>query len=94
MDWRLLGLFIISCWSCVMNVILFIVGKHVATKITQNDLVHLAKDVATIKSEDKDFKKEIKEEIHDIHLGIRRIERSQIQRDAICNERHSGDTKK
>jgi len=82
---------IIGGISLIWSIINSIVGKAVANKIVSNDLTHLTNDVKDIKEEEKEFKKEIKEDIHEIKLGINRIEKKQIARDAICNERHKLD---
>ena len=87
-DPRLVGLFVLSCISVVMSIILFIVGRHITLKITQNDLVHLTADVTELKTDSKDLKKEISTKIQLVLKGVQRIERNQIKRDAICEERH------
>jgi hypothetical protein len=83
-----MGVALISLLWSVFN---FIMGKITFGKLTQNDLLHLTKDVEELKEEEKDFKKEIKEELHRVFLAIKRIEKKQIRRDAICEERHSKD---
>jgi len=84
---------IIGAISLLWSVFNFIVGRAVANKIVSNDLKHLTDDVDAIKEGDKEFKKEIKDDIHSIKLGISRIEKKQIKRDAICDERHKLDKK-
>lgn len=76
----LLGL----CWS-ILNTI---IGKIITAKIKYNDLKHLTADVEGLKESEKEFKIEIKNELHDICLAIKRIEKRQVRRDAVCNERH------
>ena len=79
--------------SLIWSVVNSIVGKTIAHKITQNDLKHLTVDIKNLKEDEKEFKKEIKQNVHKIFLSIRRIEKKQAIRDAICNERYKIDKK-
>jgi len=79
--------------SLIWSVVNSVVGKAITHKITQNDLKHLTADVKNLKEDEKEFKTEIKQNVHKIFLSIRRIEKKQGIRDAICNERHQIDKK-
>lgn len=69
-------------------------NSQVLNKLQSNDIKHLETDIKTIKTEEKEFKDKITEELHQINLGIGRIERRVVTREAICNERHKNDSKK
>jgi len=77
-------------------------NSYALNKIQTNELAHLAKTLEEHKKSDKEFreklekdelgfKKEIKEELHSITLGLSRLERKIIRREAICDERHRKD---
>ncbi len=85
------GIWIAVCSvaSLLFNVFNLWIGKHVFTKITSNDLKHLNDDVTELKNADKEYKKDLKQELHDLNLTMNRIEKKIIRRDAICEERHS-----
>ena len=84
---------ILALISLIWSIVNSIVGKIITHKITQNDLKHLTADVKDLKKDEKEFKKEINQNVHKIFLSIRRIEKKQGIRDAICNERHQIDKK-
>lgn len=80
--------FLLALVGFLWSVINSIVGKIIATKITQNDLKHLTADVETLKTENKEYKGELKDELIKICKRLGRIEKNQARRDAICDERH------
>jgi len=85
---------IVAFVSLAWSIFNFIIGKAVTQKITQNDLKHVTADINELKANDKEFKKEIRDELHNIFLAIRRIEKKQVRREAICEERHKLDKDK
>jgi len=78
--------FIIAIASLLYSMANHIVGKIVASKIQNNELKHLKLDIDNIRKEELMFKKDLKKELHGIKLIVRRVERKQIKRDAICEE--------
>lgn len=93
---------VIASVSLLWSIFNHIVGILVKNKIMNNDLKHLNKDVRTLKStHDKDVvtlkeeseKKDEKiiEELHQVFLTVRRLERKQDAHLAVCDERHKGD---
>jgi len=82
---------IIGGISLLWSVFNSLIGRAVANKIVSNDLKHLTDDVVQLKKDEKEYKKEIRDDIHKIQLGIARIERKQVKRDAICETRHKND---
>lgn len=82
--WTFVLAFVGFCWSVTNSII----GKLIANKITQNDLVHLTADVVALKAESKEYKGELKEELNKIFKRLGRIEKNQARQDAICDERH------
>jgi len=86
-DWKFWG-FIIAIAGFIFSVVNFYINKAVTTKITQNDLKHLTQNVENLKEDGKEYKKELKTELHQINLTIGRIEKRIIKRDAICDTRH------
>ena len=92
-DWRIwIGL--VSALSFLFSVFNLVVRRHVFNKITNNDLKHLTKDVEELKTENKEIKVDLKNELHQINLSVNRIEKKITKRDAICEERHKFDVKK
>ena len=87
-SWRI-WIIIISGISLLLSITTFILGKYITCKIFNNDLHHINQDIEVLKKEDKDFKIELKNEIHNIFLAIKRIEKKQTIRDTVCEERHS-----
>ena len=85
--WRII-LVIISSITFLITVIKLILNSYAIGKIQNNELYHINKDIDNLKKEDKDFKKGMKNEIHNIFLAIKRIEKKQTIRDTVCNLRH------
>jgi len=85
-SWALVG---ISCLGVFGSVINFFVGRHIANKITGNDLKHLTDNFQEIKIEHKELKVDLKKDLQKIFRRLGKIERNQSVRDALCNERHS-----
>jgi len=79
---------LIAIASFIFSVINFIINKVVTTKITQNDLKHLTKEVDNLKLEGKEYKGELKEELNKIFKRLGKIDKNITRRDAICEERH------
>jgi len=69
----------------------FILGKYLATKILKNDLLHLTVDVKDLKAGEKEYRKDLKNELNKIFRRLGRIEKNQVKRDTICEERHKKD---
>lgn len=78
----------ISLIGFIIGIIKLVANSMAISKIQNNEIKHITADIDTLKKEDKDFKKEIRTEIHSIFLGINRLEKKSIQRTAICEERH------
>jgi len=72
------------CWSIFNSII----GRIVTNKIFHNDLKHLTEDVKNLKEKHEELQKQISNDIRKIFLGISRVERKQVKRDTICDERH------
>lgn len=89
MNWKFLIPAGIAAISFLFSVFNFLLGKATATKIVQNDLKHVNMDIAELKVENKEIRIDLKKDLHDIHLTMKRIERKQVNRDAICEERHN-----
>ena len=85
---NIVGIWIVSICGFLFSIINFLLGKYIATKITNNDLVHLTKDVDELKKEEKDYKKALNSQLHKVFLKLNKIEREIVKRSAICNERH------
>jgi hypothetical protein len=81
----------ISVCSFLFSLFNLLVGRHVANKITSNDLKHLKENVKELKEAEKEYRVDLKEELHQINLSINRIEKRIVKREAICEERHSKD---
>lgn len=81
-------IWIVSICGFIFSVINFFLGKYVATKITANDLTYVKDGIIELKEEDKDFKKELKNELHKIFLKLGKIGRELAIRKVICEERH------
>jgi hypothetical protein len=89
-DWKFWG-FILALISFIWSMVNMYIGKQVADKIMNNDLKHLEADVKRLDKENKEYKDELKDELHKIFLRLGKIERNQVRRDAICDERHKQD---
>lgn len=86
-DWRI-WIGIISACSFLFSVINLIVGRHVANKITNNDLKHLTADVKEIKTANKEIKIDLKADLNKIFRRLGRIEKEIVKRETLCDERH------
>lgn len=93
MNWTMSIGIIIAVISLVWSVANTLAGRQIATKITTNDLVHLEADVKELKQSEKEYRIDLKKELHNISLAIRRIEKNQTIRDTICEIRHKKDKK-
>ena len=87
-NWRIWILAIVSVCGFLFSVINFFLGKYITAKLVGNDLKHLETDVAELKKNEKEYRVDLKNELHDISLAMRRIEKKQVRRDSICEERH------
>lgn len=74
---------IVGTISLLITIIKIIANSYAINKIQNNELKHLTKDVDDIKEEEKDFKKELKEELHDINLAVRRIEKKVVKNSTL-----------
>jgi len=88
--WRMIVV-IISSITLLITVIKLISNSYAIGKIQNNEIKHITIDIDNLKKENKDFKKEIKTEVHRIFLAIKRIEKKQTVRDTECNLRHKND---
>lgn len=97
-NWRPLSV-IATAVTSLFAILRMIVNSIAIKKIQENEIKHMQKDVKKNESdlkefkdknhkEDKEFKKELREELHKISLGMNRVERKIIKRDSICHERH------
>lgn len=80
MDWKTIftGLAaIVSAMSFIVSLAVLIIGRHVANKITTNDLVHLEADV-----------KEVGEKVDKVLEEVAELKARTDTREAVCNERH------
>lgn len=78
----------ISLITLFIGIIKIVANSMTISKIQNNEILHITADINAIKKEDKDFKKGLKNEIHNIFLAIKRIEKKQTIRDTICETRH------
>jgi len=91
-DWRI-WIAVISGASFLFSVFNLIVGRHVANKITKNDLTHLKTEVKEIKQEHKEIKIDLKKDLEKIFRRLGKIDKGLAVRDAICELRHKNDKK-
>ena len=82
---------IIGIISFIFSAFNFFIGKYVAGKILNNDLMHLANEVKEIKQEEKEYKKSLLGELNKIFRRLGKIEKFQAAHRAICDERHKKD---
>jgi len=80
-----------SAIALLITLIKLTANSIAINKIQNNEIKHIIQDIKTIKEEEKDFKKELKEELHNVYLALKRIEKKQHIRDAVCEERHKND---
>lgn len=78
----------ISIIGLLFSSVNFFLGKYVATKILNNDLKHVTKDIEDLKTGDKDYKRRTLEELAKIYRRLGNIERNQSAMKAVCDERH------
>jgi len=88
-NFKLILAIVIAIVGVIFSIVNFTLGKYITAKLMGNDLKHITADIDLLKKEEKDFKSELKKELHNIALSIRRIEKKQVKRDSICEERHS-----
>jgi len=89
-DWQFWTFSLAFC-SLLFSLFNFIIGKIVTTKITQNDLKHLNKDVEKLQKQDTNFKEQIEKKLSKIFRRLGKIEKIQYAQTKICNERHKKD---
>jgi len=89
-DWKFWTLIIAVC-SFLFSIFNLIVGKIVATKLTENDLKHITADIETLKKNDEKRSENIYCELKKIFKRIGIIDKRIVKRDAICEERHKKD---
>ena len=87
MNWRF-WTFTIAILSFLFSAFNFIVGKLVASKIVNNEIKHLTKDVIELKQDSKEYKVDLKNELNKIFKRLGKIDKAIVKREAICNERH------
>ena len=87
-NWRIWVVAIVSVCGFLFSLINFFLGKYITARIIGNDLKHLEKDVTELKTNEKEYRVDLKKELHNISLAVRRIEKKQTVRDSICEERH------
>jgi len=78
----------VSIITLTITIVKIIANSFAINKIQNNEIKHITADIDMLKKDDKDFKKEINNELHDISLSLRRIEKKQTIRDTVCNLRH------
>jgi len=89
-NWRF-WTFAIAILSFLFSAFNFVVGKVVASKIVNNDLKHLTKDVNDLKQDNKEYRTDLKNELSRIFKRLGKIDKAIVKREAICNERHRKD---
>lgn len=65
------------------------VGRQVANKIMNNDLKHITADVNQLQNKSDKFEDLLDKKLELIFRELRKIDRRQVKRDAICDERHN-----
>jgi len=85
---KLIIALVVGICGFVFSIVNFILGKYIATKITNNDLVHLTNKVKEIEEEEKDYKKSLSGNLTKIFRRLGHIEKAIVKRESICEERH------
>jgi len=88
---NIIYVWVVSICGFLFSMVNFILGKYLATKILKNDLLHLTVDVKDLKAGEKEYRKDLKNELNKIFRRLGRIEKNQVKRDTICEERHKKD---
>lgn len=86
-NWRF-WTFTIAIISFLFSAFNFIVGKLVASKIVNNEIKHITKDVIELKQDSKEYKVDLKNELNKIFKRLGKIDNRLGKREAICEERH------
>ena len=87
-NWKFLAPMAVALISLAWSGFNFVFGKAVATKITQNDIKHITADIDVLKTENKEIKIDLKQDLEKIFKRLGKIDKGLAIRDAICNERH------
>jgi len=90
MNWRFWTV-TIAVLSFLFSAFNFIVGKLVASKIVNNELKHLTKDIIELKRDSKEYKIDLKNELSRIFRRLGKIDKAITKREAICETRHKND---
>lgn len=86
-NWRL-WLWIVSIVSFVFSVVNFFLGKYITSKIVGNDLRHAEKDIKELKTNEKEYRVDLKGQLNRIFKRLGKIEKEIVRREAICETRH------
>lgn len=88
--WRIIAV-LCATVTLLITIVKLIANSYAIRKITDNELKHITADIDTLKKEEKEFKNEMRKEIHQIGLGMGRIERKIIRLEAVQEERNKKD---